>query len=517
MLCPIAEGGMASVWVARLLGKRGFQKLVAIKTILPKFAEDMRFERMFLDEAGLAAKIEHANVAQVLDLGEEHDVLYLAMELVDGDSLSKLLRAVQKKNATIPTGVALRILADTCGGLHAAHELQGEDGSLLNVVHRDVSPQNILVTMNGIAKLIDFGIAKARDRVSEDTNDGVLKGKIHYMAPEQALGKPVDRRADVWAVGSILYFLLAGKPAYEGENHVATLHLLLSGRPPSPLPASVPPAVGAVVRRALSHDPEGRYATAADMQAALEAAMVEARLVTTTTDVAAFVREHMADRAKKRKEAMDLALSAAAQREKVARALERAGADSSAGHDATSDPGEIPVVDSTYPTVLQGNGARRGPQASSPSIPSEASAGTMGTMGSALASPVPPPGLSRKTSWPVAALVGAALLGLGVAAGFVARSGGPAHTSAAARPPPPPAAPLAAVTLPPAAAPPPPVAETPVPGTGTSGDSASSSGSASHAHAVVAPVPPARVLPKSAPLAPKSSATPSKQRVNDGF
>src|SRR4029077_5844055 len=138
----------------RLQGKRGFEKLVAIKTILPKFAQDERFERMFLDEAGLAARIEHGNVAQVLALGEEHEVLYLTMELVDGDSLSKLLRAVQKKNLSIPAGIALRVLADTCGGLHTAHELRRKDGELLHVVHRDISPQNILVTMNGIAKLI---------------------------------------------------------------------------------------------------------------------------------------------------------------------------------------------------------------------------------------------------------------------------------------------------------------------------------------------------------------------------
>ena len=144
--------------------------------------------------------------------------------------------------------------------------------------------------MNGIAKLIDFGIAKARDRVSEDTSDRVLKGKVHYMAPEQALGRPVDRRADVWAVGAILHHLLSGRRAFDGENHLATLHLLTSGRPPLPLPPSVHPAVSAIVRRALSQGPERRYATAAEMQGAIEAAMVEAGLVTTTTAVAAFVQ-----------------------------------------------------------------------------------------------------------------------------------------------------------------------------------------------------------------------------------
>ena len=179
---------MASVWVARQRGKHGFEKLVAIKTILPVFASDVRFQAMFLDEARIASKIEHVNVAQILDLGEEHDVLYLAMEYVDGDALSKLNHACQKEGSRIPPGILLRILADTCAGLHEAHEMV-DAGRPLEIVHRDVSPHNILVNSRGIAKLIDFGIAKARSRAGGETNSGVLKGKIQYMAPEQALGR----------------------------------------------------------------------------------------------------------------------------------------------------------------------------------------------------------------------------------------------------------------------------------------------------------------------------------------
>jgi hypothetical protein len=506
MLCPIAEGGMASVWVAGGRGKRGLEKLVAIKTILPKFAQDPRFERMFLDEAGLAARIEHANVAQVLDLGEEHDVLYLAMELVDGDSLSKLLRVVQKKNLPIPTGIVLRVLADTCGGLHAAHEVRGKDGETLNVVHRDVSPQNILVTTNGIAKLIDFGIAKARDRVSEDTNDGMLKGKIHYMAPEQALGRPVDRRADIWAVGAILYFLLAGKPAFEGENHLATLHLLSAGRPPPPLPPSVPDAVSAIVARALTHDPEKRYATAAEMQAAIETAMVEANLVTTTTVVAGFVQEHMAERSRKRKEGMDLALSAAAQREKVARMLERAGADSASGHGMPDGSDPIPVVDATYATVLLGSAAplidahgERGPASSSES--------SSATLGAALASPVPV-GVPRKVGWRATVFAGAALLAIGVAAGFAVRPNGRIPWASASR----------TVVAPPAVAPPLPSTIPPPPPTASAQVLAASSEVPTSAPFAITPAPPAKAAWKPAP--PRSAVAPastSKHRVNDGF
>jgi eukaryotic-like serine/threonine-protein kinase len=308
---------MASVWVARLQGKHGFEKLVAIKTILPKLSGDEMFQQMFLDEARISAGIEHTNVAQILDLGDDRGILYLVMEWVDGDSLSKLQGALQRKGASIPLGVSMRILADACGGLHAAHELRGKDGHSLGVVHRDVSPQNILVAANGSAKVIDFGIAKAQGRLAGETSAGLLKGKVQYMAPEQALGKPIDRRADVWAVGAIFYHLAGGQPPYSGPNQLATLHLLTAGRPPLPLPPSVPPPIQQVIAKALSIDPERRYETAAELQRALEQTMAQTGYATTTADVAAFTLEHLASRSKARREAVELALSAAAERARV--------------------------------------------------------------------------------------------------------------------------------------------------------------------------------------------------------
>jgi serine/threonine-protein kinase len=325
LLCPIAEGGMASVWVARQRGKHGFEKLVAIKTILPKFATDLRFQEMFLDEARIASRIEHLNVAQIFDLGEEHDILYLAMEYVEGDALSKLNRACQKSGVKIPTGVILKVLSDTCAGLHDAHELKDGAGRPLEIVHRDVSPHNILVSTKGIAKLIDFGIATARSRAGGETNSGVLKGKIQYMAPEQALGRPVDRRADIWAVGAILYSLLAGKPPYEADNPLATLHLLGSGRPPMPLPSSVHPAIAAIVRKALSFVPENRYAHAAEMRDALERAMATARVMTSALDVAAFAATHLGERIDRRRQAVEMALAAATERQRAEERFQRTG------------------------------------------------------------------------------------------------------------------------------------------------------------------------------------------------
>jgi serine/threonine-protein kinase len=329
LLGPLAEGGMASVWIARQRGKHGFEKLVALKTILPQYAADLRFQQMFLDEARIASRIEHFNVARILDLGEEHDVLYLAMEYVDGDALSKLRRSWVKEKSPPPAGVIMRVLADACLGLHDAHELRGDDGKPLDIVHRDVSPHNILVSVKGVAKVIDFGIAKARDRLASETNAGVLKGKIQYMAPEQALGRPVDRRADIWAVGATLYHLLAGKPAYDADNTLGTLHLLTSGRPPDPLPPHVHPAIAAVARKALSMPAEKRYATAVEMRDAMEAAMVDAGIPTTSADVAAYVQRHLAERTAKRRQVIDIALAAAAERERVEEllrpAIERTG------------------------------------------------------------------------------------------------------------------------------------------------------------------------------------------------
>ena len=322
---------MASVWLARQHGKHGFEKLVAVKTILPLFANDLRFQQMFLDEARIASGIEHPNVAQILDLGEEREVLYLAMEWVDGDSLSKLFRAAEKTNQRLPVGIVCRILSDTCAGLHAAHELRDKNGELLNVVHRDVSPQNILVSTKGQAKLIDFGIAKARDRVAGDTNTGLLKGKILYMAPEQALGKPVDRRADVWAIGTVLYHMLAGVPPFEGENQLATLHLLSQDTKPPPLPAHVPAPVAAVVMQALTKNAERRIATAEQLQRMLEAAMVASGYTVLAADVAAFVNKQLVDRVEARRKAMDLALEAAKQRQQLQQMLKPANPDSASG------------------------------------------------------------------------------------------------------------------------------------------------------------------------------------------
>jgi eukaryotic-like serine/threonine-protein kinase len=343
LLCPVAHGGMASVWLARLSGKHGFEKLFAIKTILPEFAEDVRFQQMFLDEARIASRIEHANVAQVLDLGEEHGILYLVMQWVDGDSLSRMARQANRQRIKIPIPIVLRMLADTCGGLHAAHEVRGPEGEVLGVVHRDVSPQNILVTPEGVSKLIDFGVVKALGRLAEDTVAGQLKGKIHYMAREQALGDRVDRRADVWSVAAVAYALVAGAPPYEGANDLATLHMLTSGRPPPPLPPGVPDAVSAAIMAGLVPDPNERTQTALDLQRAFESAMVASKLAASTADVGVFVRKLLSEQHQQRKRALESALRAAEERRSLSEGLQPFGSDSSSGV-GTPPPGRASVL-----------------------------------------------------------------------------------------------------------------------------------------------------------------------------
>ena len=311
LLCPLAYGGMASVWLARFGGRKGFERLVVVKMILPQYSQDPRFQEMFLDEARIASRIEHANVARILDVGEHDESTFIVMEWVDGDSLSKVVRAADQKKQRIPAGIALRVCADAAAGLHAAHVLQERDGTHLGVVHRDVSPQNILISNAGSTVLIDFGVAKARDRVSQDTSAGQLKGKIRYMAPEQALGQPVDHRADVWALGAILYELFAGVAPYDAPNEVATLHKLTSGQGYPPLPREVPDAICAVIDRALAYDPDGRFATALELNLALESCLLEIGEPTTTAVVAHYTGLLLTDRKSARKRAVDTALAAA--------------------------------------------------------------------------------------------------------------------------------------------------------------------------------------------------------------
>jgi eukaryotic-like serine/threonine-protein kinase len=289
---------MAIVWLARRAASYG-EPLVVVKLLLPQYALDTDFHEMFVDEARIALGIKHPNVASILETAASSEDPYIVMEYIDGESLARLSEVTRKANVPIPIGVALRLVADAAAGLHAAHELSS-DGASLHVVHRDVSPQNILVRSVGSAAVIDFGIAKARDRLAEETRAGDLKGKVRYMAPEQALGRPVDRRVDVWALGAVLYELFAGRGPFDGGSDIAALQRLIRGERPAELPAHVPEPVRAVIGQALSHDRERRFSTASALSRALEQAMGLAGLSASTADVAAFIAPFIAERVRSR-------------------------------------------------------------------------------------------------------------------------------------------------------------------------------------------------------------------------
>jgi eukaryotic-like serine/threonine-protein kinase len=309
LLLPIAKGGMAQVWAARMRGTRGFQKLVAIKTILAGAIDNTRLEQMFLEEAQLAAQIHHPNVVTTLDLGEHEGTLYLVMEWVDGEALSEVMaRASATGGAPLP--IAVNLIGQACQGLHAAHTLRDEHGALLAVVHRDVSPQNLLVTYSGTAKLVDFGIAKATGKSSNLTEAGEVKGKFAYMAPEQVAGQAVDSRADLFSLGIILYGITTGKHPFRGSHPAETIKNTCSDKPPVPPSAIVPDypkALEAVVMKALKKTPAARFESANQMLTALEAAMPGPLEASFEVRVADYMSGLFGERASERRAAIRVA------------------------------------------------------------------------------------------------------------------------------------------------------------------------------------------------------------------
>lgn len=322
LLMPIASGGMAMVWAARLKGSRGFQKIVAVKTMLPRLSEDEQFEQMFLDEASLASQIRHPHVVEIMDLGEEDGILYLVMEMVDGIPLNQLMKAAKRKGG-IPLPISVRLVMQACAGLHAAHELKDRNGQLVGLVHRDVSPQNILVTYDGVTKVVDFGIAKATALGVGATQAGQIKGKVAYMAPEQVKGSTIDRRVDVFAIGIVLYALTTGKHPLRRESEAATMYNICSAEPvmpPSKIVPGYPSQLERVVMLALAKDPAKRYPTSNDMLRALDALPPTMR-AGTDEDVGNFVKVLFAEKREERQAALQHALDLADLQSKERRAV----------------------------------------------------------------------------------------------------------------------------------------------------------------------------------------------------
>ena len=274
-LCfELASGGMASVYLARIDGASGFEKLVALKRIHRHLAKQKGYVDMFLDEARIASRITHANVCSVFDFGEADGEHYIAMEYLVGEPLSRLMsRAArdqnQRRSPLLPLRMA-RIIADACEGLHAAHELKDANGDLLHVVHRDVSPRNLFVTYDGAVQVVDFGIASASQRLHH-TSTGQLKGTFAYMAPEQLAARPIDRRVDIWALGVALWEMLAVKRLFKRDTTANTIHSVLYDeiQPPSDYRFQVPEELDRIVLKALQRDPKARWRTTREMGQAL--------------------------------------------------------------------------------------------------------------------------------------------------------------------------------------------------------------------------------------------------------
>jgi serine/threonine-protein kinase len=305
LVAELASGGMATVFLGRILGAGGFQRFVAIKRLHPHLASEQEFVEMFLDEARLAASIHHPNVVPILEVGTSDRGYYLVMEYIEGDTLARLLARSATSRQRIPIPIVIRIVLDTLAGLHAAHELKDDNDHHLNLVHRDVSPQNILVGINGTARITDFGVARAATRLSS-TRSGQLKGKLAYMAPEQARGGQIDRRADLFAVGTVLWEVLADKRLFKGEGEADTLNRVLF----EPIPRlrdvnpDIVPELEAVTMKSLDRDPEKRYPTSLAFADELEKAARASASIASVREVADYVQKVLGQDISQQREAV---------------------------------------------------------------------------------------------------------------------------------------------------------------------------------------------------------------------
>jgi serine/threonine-protein kinase len=304
---------MATVWLAlERSGASEPDRLVALKAMLPSLAGEREFVCMFLDEVRLVRSIRHPNVVDVYDAGEHQGVLWMAMEWIEGESLHAVI-AEAGKRSPIPTEIAVRIIADAAAGLHAAHEARDSDGALLNLVHRDVSPHNLLIGTSGEVKLVDFGVAKAMNRLSEKTRTGHLKGKFGYIAPEQVLGRHVDRRSDVFCLGVVLYELTTSRRLFKGRHDMHTLELVT--RYPILLPSrqkpDYPPELERIVMRALERDPKLRYPSAAAFAEDLKEFLSEQQILVPRSGVAGLLKRVLGPNIEQRRRAARQALSTA--------------------------------------------------------------------------------------------------------------------------------------------------------------------------------------------------------------
>jgi serine/threonine-protein kinase len=303
LLLPLGTGGTATVYLARTRGVAGFEREVALKLVHAHLRGDEESRLHLLEEARLAARIRHPNVVPVTEVDADACGVFLVMDYVEGEALSGLVRLLRDQNHRLPPRLIARIMNDSLAGLHAAHELRDAQGQLVSLVHRDFSPQNILLGIEGVTRLADFGVAKAASRTVR-TKTGLVKGKVAYMSPEQARGHKVDRRCDVWAAGVVVWELITGRKLYDHEDDVATLLSVVTEEPPrlSTVMQGVPPALDEAVAYALTSDVNNRCPSAEAFRCMLESAWDECGGMATTPELGAFVRQTVGQKLAERRE-----------------------------------------------------------------------------------------------------------------------------------------------------------------------------------------------------------------------
>ncbi len=306
LLERINVGGMAEVFCAKAFGVEGFERILAIKKILPTMVEDDEFIQMFIDEARISVLLNHASIVQIHELGQHDENYYIAMEYVSGKDLRAILERYRRRKEIMPTAQAVYVASRICDGLDYAHCKKDARGADLNIVHRDVSPQNILISYEGDVKIIDFGIAKAANR-AQKTQAGILKGKFGYMSPEQVRGLPIDRRSDVFALGVILYEMLTGERLFVGESDFSTLEKVRNAEvvPPREYNSTIPVALEKVVLQALAREVEDRYQWASDLQEALMRFLLAGDAIYSAKHLSAFMKESFAEDLAREQERME--------------------------------------------------------------------------------------------------------------------------------------------------------------------------------------------------------------------
>jgi serine/threonine protein kinase len=300
-------GGMAEVFLAKSFGAAGFERLLVIKKILPHLAEDEEFITMFIDEARIASTLTHSNIIQINELGKEDNDYYIAMEYMMAKDLSRIHEKISRQKRAVPIPIVVLIASRICEGLEYAHRKKDSDGKSLDIIHRDISPGNVLVSYDGDVKLIDFGIAKAQNRMGR-TTAGTLKGKFGYMSPEQVRGMPLDHRSDIFSVGILVYELLTGERLFGAESDFGTLEKVRNAQvePPTTYNSKIPAELERVVMQALARDPEERYDWASDMQEDLVRFLMQDGSLTTSKSLAAFMRDMFKRELKKENERLSL-------------------------------------------------------------------------------------------------------------------------------------------------------------------------------------------------------------------